>query len=116
MDYNLTWTEQQQNLVYEMYDDEVVIKVRVDDTELEKLKVKGSEVKLKKEEQNLIEEYDIDMALLEEANKWLGRRQHKWAHAFAIVDYFDRGLFTVHIIQIIKGKCSLCGELIDGNI
>ena len=52
----------------------------------------------------------------EEANKWLGRRQHKWAHAFAIVDYFDRGLFTVHIIQIIKGKCSLWGELIDGNI
>ena len=40
MDYNLTWTEQQQNLVYEMYDDEVVIKVRVDDTEHEKLKGK----------------------------------------------------------------------------
>ena len=38
MDYKLTWTEQQQNLVYEMYDDEVVIKVRVDDSELEKLK------------------------------------------------------------------------------
>jgi len=43
VDYNLTWTEQQQNLVYEMYDDEVVIKVRVDDTELEKLKGKEKE-------------------------------------------------------------------------
>ena len=50
------------------------------------------------------------------ANKFLGRRQHKWAHAFAIVDYFDGGLFTVHIIQIIDGKCSLWGELINGNI
>ena len=43
MDYKTTWTEQQQNLVYEMYDDEVVIKVRVDDSELEKLKGKGKE-------------------------------------------------------------------------
>ena len=43
MDYKITWTEQQQNLVYEMYDDEVVIKVRVDDSELEKLKGKGKE-------------------------------------------------------------------------
>ena len=38
MDYKTTWTEQQQNLVYEMYDDEVVIKVRVDDSELEDVK------------------------------------------------------------------------------
>jgi len=43
VDYKITWTEQQQNLVYEMYDDEVVIKVRVDDSELEKLKGKGKE-------------------------------------------------------------------------
>ena len=38
MDYKITWTEQQQSLVYEMYDDEVVIKVRVDDSELEECK------------------------------------------------------------------------------
>jgi len=52
----------------------------------------------------------------DDTNIWLGRRKHKWSHAFAIVDYFEDGKFTVHIIQIINGKCSLWGELIDGNI
>ena len=47
-------------------------------------------------------------------NKWLGGRQHKWAHAFAIVDYYSGGHFTVHPIQIIKGSASLWGELIKG--
>ena len=51
----------------------------------------------------------------EEANSWLGGRPINWAHAFAIVDFFRGGLFTVHIIQIINGKTSLWGELIDGN-
>ena len=50
MDYKITWTEQQQNLVYEMYDDEVVIKVRVDDSELEKLKGKGKEESIGKDD------------------------------------------------------------------
>ena len=50
MDYKTTWTEQQQNLVYEMYDDEVVIKVRVDDSELEKLKGKGKEESVGKDD------------------------------------------------------------------
>ena len=50
-----------------------------------------------------------------EANKWLGERPVNWAHAFAIVDFFEKGLFTVHIIQIINGKTSLWGELLDGN-
>lgn len=49
-----------------------------------------------------------------EANKWLGERPVNWAHAFAIVDFFENGLFTVHIIQIINGKTSLWGELIKG--
>ena len=30
-------------------------------------------------------------------------------------DYFERGLFTVHIIQIINGKTCLWGNLIDGT-
>ena len=51
----------------------------------------------------------------EEANSWLGGRPINWAHAFAIVDFFRGGLFTVHIIQIINGKTSLWGEIIDGN-
>ena len=49
------------------------------------------------------------------SNEWLDNRRINWAHAFAIVDFFKNGLFTVHIIQIIKGKTSLWGELIDGN-
>ena len=50
-----------------------------------------------------------------EANTWLGHRPINWAHGFAIVDFYKGGLFTVHIIQIINGKTSLWGELIDGN-
>tara|TARA_R100000808_G_C2133061_1_gene141886 strand:- start:6 stop:785 length:780 start_codon:yes stop_codon:yes gene_type:complete len=49
-----------------------------------------------------------------EANDWLGYRDVNWSHAFAIVDFFRGGHFTVHIIQIIKGKTSLWGELIEG--
>jgi hypothetical protein len=51
----------------------------------------------------------------EEKNLWLGGRRHNWSHAFAIVDYYDKGMFTVHIVQIIDGKTSLWGELINGN-
>ena len=51
-----------------------------------------------------------------EANEWLGNRRINWAHAFAIVDFFEKGLFTVHIIQIINGKTCLWGEIIDGNV
>ena len=35
-------------------------------------------------------------------------------HAFAIVDFFAKGHFTVHVIQIIDGETSLWGELIKG--
>ena len=48
-------------------------------------------------------------------NGWLGNRKINWAHAFAIVDYFEKGLFTVHIIQMINGKTCLWGNLIDGS-
>ncbi len=50
-----------------------------------------------------------------EANAWLGGREHNWSHAFAIVDFFDKGYFTTDIVQIIKGKAVVQGELIDGN-
>ena len=49
-----------------------------------------------------------------EENTWLGGRAINWAHAFAIVDFFDKGHFTVHVIQIINGETSLWGELIKG--
>ena len=51
----------------------------------------------------------------QEQNTWLGGRNHNWSHAFAIVDFYEDGLFTVHVIQIINGKTSLWGEVIDGN-
>ena len=49
-----------------------------------------------------------------EANGWLQYRDVNWSHAFAIVDFFTGGHFTVHIIQIINGRTSLWGELIEG--
>ena len=49
-----------------------------------------------------------------EKNEWLSNRRINWSHAFAIVDFYERGMFTVHIIQIINGKTSLWGELIKG--
>ena len=51
----------------------------------------------------------------DEGNSFLGNRKHNWSHAFSIVDFFEKGYFTVHVIQIIKGKTSLGGEILDGN-
>ena len=48
-------------------------------------------------------------------NAWLGGRQHNWSHAFAVVDFYDKGRFTVHVVQIVDGKTSLWGEVLDGN-
>ena len=48
------------------------------------------------------------------ANDWLEHRNINWSHAFAIVDFYERGHLTVHVIQIIDGKTSLWGELIKG--
>ena len=48
-------------------------------------------------------------------NSFLQNRMHNWSHAFAIVDFYDKGFFTVHVIQIINGKTSLWGELIIGK-
>jgi len=54
-----------------------------------------------------------DMSM--ESNLWLDGRRINWAHAFAIVDFYGKGLFTVNVVQIIDGKCSIRGQLIDGN-
>ena len=51
----------------------------------------------------------------DEVNAWLGHRKINWAHAFAIVDYYDNGRFTVDVVQIIDGKARVWGQLIDGN-
>ena len=51
----------------------------------------------------------------DEANAWLGHRKINWAHAFAIVDFHDNGNFTVDVVQIINGRATVWGQLIDGN-
>ena len=50
-----------------------------------------------------------------EKNAWLGNRKINWGHAFAIIDFYDKGRFTVDVVQIIDGKATVWGELIDGN-
>ena len=50
-----------------------------------------------------------------EANAWLDNRRINWAHAFAIIDFYGEGDFTVDVVQIIDGKCSIWGNMIDGN-
>jgi hypothetical protein len=50
-----------------------------------------------------------------EKNQWLGGRAVNWAHAFAIVDYYDNERFNVQIINIIDGVATLWGKVIDGN-
>lgn len=51
----------------------------------------------------------------EDENLWLGGRRHNWSHGFAIVDFFEKGYFTVHVMQIINGKTCLYGKVVDGN-
>ena len=50
-----------------------------------------------------------------DANAWLDNRRVNWAHAFAIIDFYGEGEFTVDVVQIIDGKCSIWGNMIDGN-
>ena len=50
-----------------------------------------------------------------EKNAWLSHRKINWAHAFAIVDFFRGGKFTVDVVQIIDGQCNVWGEFIDGK-
>ena len=50
-----------------------------------------------------------------EKNEWLNNKKHNWQHACAIVDFYDKGRFTVDIVQIIEGKAMVWGNLIDGN-
>ncbi len=48
-------------------------------------------------------------------NKWLRGNLHNWNHAFAIVDWFQNGDFKVEVVEIIKGRTTLWGKLLDGN-
>ena len=51
-----------------------------------------------------------------ESNGWLKNRKVNWGHACAIVDFYgDNGEFTVNVVQIIDGRASIWGTLLDGN-
>ena len=50
----------------------------------------------------------------EEDEDWLRGSLTNWNHGFAIVDFFKNGNFNVQVVEIIKGKTSLWGELIEG--
>ena len=50
-----------------------------------------------------------------ENNRWLKGRLHNWVHAFAVVDWFTNGKFKVEVVEVIDGKTSLWGDIIDGN-
>jgi|TARA_Y100000034_G_C6897201_1_gene413941 predicted phosphodiesterase len=50
-----------------------------------------------------------------ESNIWLKGRQVNWAHAFAIMDFFDNGNFRIDVVDIHKGKTFVWGQAIDGN-
>ena len=46
---------------------------------------------------------------------WLRGNLTNWNHAFAVVDWFENGDFSVNVVEIIDGKCSIWGNMIDGN-
>lgn len=48
-----------------------------------------------------------------EANEWLSGRLHNWGQCFGIVDFFPNGDFKVEVVEIINGKTSVWGEIID---
>lgn len=52
-----------------------------------------------------------------ESNEWLDHRPVNWAHMFGVVDFYHGGLFSVHAVPIIGGRCTLIGtnEVVDGR-
>jgi len=46
-------------------------------------------------------------------NRWLKGRLHNWNHAFGIVTWFPNGNFQVEPIEIVKGRASVWGEVLE---
>lgn len=42
-------------------------------------------------------------------------RPHKWTHGFAIVHFYDNGLFDVEMKRIVRGKFIYNGKVYNGN-
>ena len=51
---------------------------------------------------------------IEADEDWLSGRLTNWNHAFAIVDFYNNDDYTVQVVEIIRGRTSLWGELIEG--
>ena len=48
-----------------------------------------------------------------DSNKWLKGRLHNWNHAFGIVTWFSNGNFQVEPIEIVNGRASVWGKIIE---
>ena len=51
---------------------------------------------------------------IEADEDWLGGRLTNWNHAFAIINWFKGGNFTVEVVEIVKGKASMWGKTLNG--
>ena len=51
---------------------------------------------------------------IEKDEDWLGGRLTNWNHAFAIIDWYKNGNFTVNVVEIINGITTLWGEKLEG--
>jgi len=49
-----------------------------------------------------------------ENNEWLQGRLHNWGHCFGIVDFFPDGNFKVEVVEIVNGRTTVWGEVING--
>ena len=52
---------------------------------------------------------------IEKDEDWLRGNLTNWNHSFAVVDIYKNDDFCVHVVEIIKGRTSLWGEVIDGS-
>ena len=51
---------------------------------------------------------------IENDEDWLGGRLTNWNHSFAVVDWYKGGYFSVNVVEIIKGKATVFGHLVEG--
>jgi hypothetical protein len=52
---------------------------------------------------------------IEADEDWLSGRLTNWNHAFAVIDFYKNGDYKVEVVEIINGKTSLWGQLIDAK-
>jgi len=50
-----------------------------------------------------------------ESNRWLRGRLHNWQHAFGIIDWFSNGDFRLDVVEIIHGKTTVWGQIIEAD-